>query len=478
MVRQNRQQGFTRSSYLQTALQFGACQITNSSTSWVLDTLSTSLHFSCPTLARLVDFKKLGWSASFQSTLRRLEAARQNLSNPESLTIGLDTALSLETYLLSREHVVDALINEYPDATERLRVVLSNQISDAGLPALLRIARQEVDNTKDTAVGFKQQAAVIMAGDSYLGIRSDALALMKVSSDPEHIIQLVLQGHTVQKPLRRSNAVSLTLLFDSSQKFLQVDPQFHAISRDLQRGLEKLLGHKVCKAMGYGDLHLPLTTLANGIIERKADNFNFAAFAMHLATQKKFPDPVREVPPPLARPYGCRQGLMETVDVAVVVFGVLGLVDDAGDSTVPPFSPRSVWNLCSRAHRDYFAYDPAMVAAATEAVIYGVIADYLKYDWGPCVDGKNAAAIPPTHLVTGNCDYIKGLNELCEKLEARCIKDNNHHTDLALIPGAHERFVSADPVAARAALEASLTGKRASGADDKDRTKASALGRS
>ena len=42
------------------------------------------------------------------------------------------------------------------------------------------------------------------------------------------------------------------------------------------------------------------------------------------------------------------------------------------------------------------------------------------------------------------------------------------HTDLALIPGAHERFISADPVAARAALEASLTGKRASGADDKD----------
>ena len=128
---------------------------------------------------------------------------------------------------------------------------------------------------------------------------------MKVSSDPEHIIQLVLQGHTVQKPLRLSNAVSLTLLFDSSQKFIQVDTQFHAISRDLQRGLEKLLGHKVCKAMGYGDLHLPLTTLANGIIERKAENFNFAAFAMHPAT----PDPVREVPPPLARPYGCRQGL-------------------------------------------------------------------------------------------------------------------------------------------------------------------------
>ena len=107
---------------------------------------------------------------------------------------------------------------------------------------------------------------------------------------------------------------------------------------------------------------------------------------------------------------------METVDVAVVVFGVLGLVDDAGDSTVPPLYPRSVWNLCSRAHRDYFAYDPAMVAAAFEAVIYGVIADYLEYDWGACVDGKNAAAIPPTHLVTGNCDYIKDLNGLCEKL--------------------------------------------------------------
>ena len=121
---------------------------------------------------------------------------------------------------------------------------------------------------------------------------------------------------------------------------------------------------------------------------------------------------------------------METVDTAAAVFALLGLPDDKGGATTSPFSARSVWKMCERAHRDYFSFDPQMVAAATEAVIYGTIANFLKYQWGPCCDGKNASAETPKYLVVGNSDHIKGLVEVCLKLEARCVRDSNHHSDL------------------------------------------------
>ena len=133
---------------------------------------------------------------------------------------------------------------------------------------------------------------------------------------------------------------------------------------------------------------------------------------------------------------------METVEVAAAVFAMLGLPDDKGLGNSPPYSARSVWNICSRAHRDYFNFDPTMVAAATEAVIYGVMAHFFKYQWAPCVDGKNASSETPKFLVVGNSDHIKGLAEVCAKLEARSVKESNHHSDLDAIPGAQERWLA------------------------------------
>ena len=93
IVRQHRQLGFNRMTYLQTALQFGANTINNSSTSWILDTMSASLPQTCPALSALIGVQHTVWNQSLQSLLRRIEAARQNISNPEGLTIGLDTAV-------------------------------------------------------------------------------------------------------------------------------------------------------------------------------------------------------------------------------------------------------------------------------------------------------------------------------------------------------------------------------------------------
>ena len=59
----------------------------------------------------------------------------------------------------------------------------------------------------------------------------------------------ILMGSTIQKPTRRSNAVSLSILFDQGSKLLQVDPQFHFVFKYLTTGLERALGIAACEAM-------------------------------------------------------------------------------------------------------------------------------------------------------------------------------------------------------------------------------------
>jgi hypothetical protein len=132
---------------------------------------------------------------------------------------------------------------------------------------------------------------------------------------------------------------------------------------------------------------------------------------------------------------------METVDTAAAVFALLGLPDDKGDATSSPFSARSVWKMCERAHRDYFSFDPQMVAAATEAVIYGTIANFLRYQWGPCCDGKNASAemqsidctshmLQPPHDLTAGADRGKatetGAHLPCRWSDSCCVPPATH----------------------------------------------------
>lgn len=51
----------------------------------------------------------------------------------------------------------------------------------------------------------------------------------------------------------------------------------------------------------------------------------------------------------LARPYASKEGLEDTLDVAVAVFGLLGCVDDAGSQQKAPYSVRAVWKKCIEA---------------------------------------------------------------------------------------------------------------------------------
>ena len=81
--------------------------------------------------------------------------------------------------------------------------------------------------------------------------------------------------------------------------------------------------------------------------------------------------------------------------------------------------------------------------------------------------------------MVGNSDHIKGLVEVCLKLEAHCVRDSNHHSDLDAIPGAQARLLAADPnKAAAATLEASLAAKRTGddqGGDDAKRSRPDAI---
>jgi hypothetical protein len=131
-------------------------------------------------------------------------------------------------FLKSRSAAIDFLVDEISDARDRVRLVLSGEVSPSGLPPILKTSRS--DSADPSSTSFANQSVVIKGQASYLGIRSDCLNGMKAGSPPCDLLRVPLCGFSASDPSRRSNAVILTLLFDSSNKFVNVDPQFHAIT--------------------------------------------------------------------------------------------------------------------------------------------------------------------------------------------------------------------------------------------------------
>ena len=76
------------------------------------------------------------------------------------------------------------------------------------------------------------------------------------------------------------------------------------------------------------------------------------------------------------RPYSSYAGLLTTLPVAIDFFDLLGVDDDKGKGTDLDLSPRSLWNLCIRAHSNYGGADPELIGRATEGVILGVISGF------------------------------------------------------------------------------------------------------
>ena len=81
-----------------------------------------------------------------------------------------------------------------------------------------------------------------------------------------------MMGLSCPGGIPRPVAVILTLLFDSSNKFVNVDPQFHAITALVDDNLPLLLGQVACDALNFrviADDPIPLTALAHILKNKK-----------------------------------------------------------------------------------------------------------------------------------------------------------------------------------------------------------------
>ena len=331
-------------------------------------------------------------------------------------------------------------MDEISDARDRVRLVLSGEVSPSGLPPILKTSRS--DSADPSSASFANQSMVIKGQASYLGIRSDCLNGMKAGSPPCDILRVPLCGFSASDSSRRSNAVILTLLFDSSNKFVNVDPQFHAITALVDDSLPLLLGQVACDALNFrviADDPIPLTALALFLktTPTVVDKFDLYGLAVHPCKMRRFPVQARAgLIKTLDRPYRSIEGLRATIEVAIGFFALLGVPDDGGRSLVPPMSSRSVWNLLISAHENYFAFDPAKISAATERCILGSVEAFFKQGFNPCRDGKNASAVPWTFLVPSSSVLMGGLDILISKIHDKAGRDISDEVSLDCIPGA------------------------------------------
>ena len=264
---QYREVGLHCVTWLATCLRFGTCVLSNSPTSWLLETMVSSLPKTCPNLSRLIGTDATAWEdSSLSNLLRRFEFARRAgaASGNSTIQVDYDSALNLELYLKSRSSAVAALVTEFPDDRERIRVVLDNTTSPGGISPILRPTVSDADGAGDAAKSFAVQAGMVKNQSSHIGIRSDVNALRLASHHTKDIIRVALGGRTSSSPNRRSNAVSLTMLFDVSGKYSFIDSTFSWIASHVETGLPILLGEVVCDALGFSDIEAPppLTDLA------------------------------------------------------------------------------------------------------------------------------------------------------------------------------------------------------------------------
>ena len=163
----------------------------------------------------------------------------------------------------------------------------------------------------------------------------------------------------------------------------------------------------------------------------------------------------------LARPYASKEGLEDTLDVAVAVFGLLGCVDDSGSQQKAPYSVRAVWRKCIEAHKNFGRFDPLKMESATHAVISGMMVDYFKFGLNPARDGKNAEAIVPMYFCPNASEHLDGLHKLCANIEKKANRDAEDIIDVTVIPGAVDTGSGSDAAlsgAQKRAADAALAG--------------------
>ena len=358
------------------------------------------------------------------------------------------------------------LIDEYPDVAERIRVALSNKPTESGLMPILKISSTSIDAGASVSQTFASAAGNVKSGASYIGIRKDVMAFKSNGGSPVDMLRTVLTGPSSREPNRRSNAVMLSILHDSGSKLINIDPLFYFIQSHMELALPKLLGQTVGDALGYAHLAdtptqlKELAAIVSSLGANEALKLNLHLLAVIPCMKKRFPKQAASMVG-LARPYASKEGLEDTLDVAVAVFGLLGCVDDSGSQQKAPYSVRAVWRKCIEAHKNFGRFDPLKMESATHAVISGMMVDYFKFGLNPARDGKNAEAIVPMYFCPNASEHLEGLQKLCANIEKKANRDAEDIIDVTVIPGAVDTGSGSDAAlsgAQKRAADAALAG--------------------
>ena len=432
---QSREFGFARMSWLSTCLRFGSCMLNGTSTSWMVDMITPQLELTAPNVAKLIGATPDTWGGPLSHVLRQIERVRRP-EQAQHLIIDLDTVTSLELFLEQRSTMLRHLIDEYPDNALRVKAIVSGTLGGQSIlkqPVL-------VDHTATAGQSFAAQAAHIKQQASYMDIKRDIKSLWACNSPATDIIQLCLIGSSTTAPKRRSNAVIITLLLE--HKWSHIDPDLAWLNQLLDDNFPPLLGKVVNRALDFPDTKVVNLAELASIIRGAGDSFkpaqfNLSKLAVQPCKQKRFPASDHKF---IEHPYRTEAGLNETKEVACDLFRLLGCVDDEGEATAPPLSPRSLWSILTKFIRQYSPIDEKVVMDTAEALMLGTLSQYFKYGFGPLHDGKSANAAPPKFLLatsTGDWSSYLGIKNGLDRL---LLEQESKRICTADMPGA--RFLA------------------------------------
>jgi hypothetical protein len=105
-------------------------------------------------------------------------------------------------------------------------------------------APSEKDQISDSGQIFTAQARLVKLEASYQGIKTDYKELVRTRASGDAELQLLLQGCSISQPARRNNAVTLSMLWDSTRTLDSIDPELTAIHELLDNGFQPLTNRR------------------------------------------------------------------------------------------------------------------------------------------------------------------------------------------------------------------------------------------
>ena len=438
--------GFARDAQLHTLIRYADSVLNSRPLDWIVDMVSMHIVAMLPSHRAVLGPDMRRWpEARFNMISRRIAAARTT-SGHALPTLDEECILANESFLLVRVPQAEAWAAEARYDASGAPLGRKYSADELFRKVLAVAAPSEKDQFSDSGQTFTAQARLVKLEASYQGIKKDYKELVRTRATSDSQLQLLLQGSTAAAPGRRNNAVTLSMLWDSARKLDAIDPELTSIHELMDNGLPQLLGFVTNASLGYPTtVVVQLFALAKlvsavGSIAENPAALDLHALAVLPCRRKRFPKRTdHEVFP---RPYSTLAGLTATLDTVVDLFDLLGVPDDGGKEEKLNLSPRSLWKVLMRAHRDFGAADPLLIGKATEGVVLGVFSDFFKFHYDPVRSARNAKAAPPAFLVPGTSTHVDGLHTLLARLSRSTDRASDESVDVDTIPGS--RFLPSD----------------------------------